>query len=487
MPQYNKVAIIGAGFAGLGMAIRLKQQGETDFVILEKSSRIGGTWRDNTYPGAACDVQSHLYWFSFVEQPDWTRIYPLQAEILENIDRMAARHGLMPHVRLNTEVLSAQWDEAALRWRVQLAGGDTLEADTLISAWGQLNRPSTQSIPGIEDFAGEWFHSARWNHDVSFAGKRVASIGNGPSAAQFIPELAAVAGHLSVFQRTPNYIVPRMDRAYTDEERALFQQAAARAESRKGFYLEHEGWWAAFHPGTEESEAFRQVARAQLEMQVADPVLREKLWPNYPLGCKRLIISDDFYPALTRPNVSLITDRIERIEASGVRTQDGLLHEMDVIVYGTGFDTQQFMSVGDVVGRGGLSLRDTWREAPRAYLGMNVAGFPNFFMLYGPNTNLGHNSILLMLECQIEYVLQALQAASERGGRALDIKPAALEDFYARLQNELQTTAWAGSCQSWYKRADNLITNNWSDSVEAYKAATAQLDISRYEFVGAEA
>ncbi len=225
MPQYNKVAIIGAGFAGLGMAIRLKQQGETDFVILEKSSRIGGTWRDNTYPGAACDVQSHLYWFSFVEQPDWTRIYPLQAEILENIDRMAARHGLMPHVRLNTEVLSAQWDEAALRWRVQLAGGDTLEADTLISAWGQLNRPSTQSIPGIEDFAGEWFHSARWNHDVSFAGKRVASIGNGPSAAQFIPELAAVAGHLSVFQRTPNCSSrrqrgPKAARAFTWSMRA---------------------------------------------------------------------------------------------------------------------------------------------------------------------------------------------------------------------------------------------------------------------------
>jgi cation diffusion facilitator CzcD-associated flavoprotein CzcO len=313
----------------------------------------------------------------------------------------------------------------------------------------------------------------------------VASIGNGPSAAQFIPEIAEVAGHLTVFQRSPNYIVPRQDRAYTEEELAQFATGPARAESRELYYQEHEGWFPAFYPGTERAAEFEALARAHLEEQVADPVLRERLWPRYPLGCKRLIISDDFLPAMARPNVTLVTEHIECIEEKGVRTKDGMLHDVDVIVYGTGFDTLQFLGAGDITGRGGRSLRQAWHAAPRAYLGMNIAGFPNLFMLYGPNTNLGHNSILLMLECQFEYILQAVNAIDQHDGRPLDVRSDALATFNRRLQNDLQATAWAGSCISWYKTADNLITNNWSGSVEDYRARTSQLDLNDYEFVEA--
>lgn len=478
------VLVVGTGFAGLAMAIRLQEAGFFDVLLLEKGMDVGGTWRDNTYPGAACDVQSHLYWFSFDAHPDWSCIYPQQAEILANIERLVERHGLKPHIRFHAELTGARWDDASARWVLALRDGSEITAETIITAWGQLNRPSTHSIQGVDRFAGDWFHSARWDHGVKLEGRRIASIGNGPSAAQFIPELAKAAEHLTVFQRSPNYVIPRQDRPYTEEERALFLRDPSQYyASREGFYREHEGWFDAFHPDTPTAMEFRRVAREHLEAAVADPLLRERLWPSYPVGCKRLIISDDFLPAMARPNVSLITDRIATIEETGIRTESELLHEVDVIVYGTGFDTLQFLGTGDITGQHGQSLRQTWHDAPRAYLGMAVAGFPNFFMLYGPNTNLGHNSILLMLESQYGYILQALEAIRAHGGRPLTLKPEALAAFNEQLQAELRGTAWAGSCLSWYKNADNLITNNWSGPVEAYKAQTATFDVGVYEIV----
>ena len=486
MSSHHKIVIVGAGFGGLGMGIRLKQEGEKSFMLLEKTDRVGGTWRDNTYPGAACDIQSHLYWFSFDEQPNWSRIYPLQPEILANIQALVDRHDLQRHIQFNAELASARWDEASSLWHLVLQSGETLTAQSLITAWGQLNRPSTRDIPGVENFGGEWFHSARWNHDVPLQGRRIASVGNGPSAAQFIPELAAVAGHLTVFQRSPNYIVPREDRAYTEEERQIFlADKDARYRSRDGYYQDHETWHGAMRLNTPKAEEFTQAARALLEAQVTDPALREKLWPRYQIGCKRIVISDDFLPAMAQSNVTLVTERIAQVEEAGIRTADGVLHELDVIVYGTGFDTLQFLGTGDVLGRAGISLREKWQAAPQAYLGITVAGFPNFYMLYGPNTNLGHNSILMMLECQFSYVLQALHEVERHGGRPLEVKPEALQQFYTRLQDELRGSSWAGSCDSWYKTADNLVTNNWSGSVEDYKAATAKLDLQHYEFLPA--
>jgi cation diffusion facilitator CzcD-associated flavoprotein CzcO len=440
-------AILGAGLGGLGMAMRLRAAGDESFIILEKADRVGGTWRDNVYPGAACDVQSHLYWFSFDRQPDWSRLYPLQPEIQANIERLTAEHGIAPHVRFNTEVVEVRWEQDAALWRLRSAAGDEFRARTVIAAWGQLNRPKF-GVPGAEDFAGDWFHSARWRHDVALDGRRVACVGSGPSAAQLIPEIAREAARLLVFQRSPNYVVPRLYRPYDEAERRMFLAEPERYfESREGFYQEHETWHGAMRQGTETAAAFTAAARAQLEMQVADPVLRERLWPDYPIGCKRIIISDDFYPALVRPNVELVTHAIARIEPSGIRTADGRLHELDVIAYATGFETNSFLGPVEIVGRSGQALSEAWRNGPEAYLGMSIAGFPNFFMLYGPNTNLGHNSILLMLECQYDYVLQAMQASRE-AGHALDIRPEVMASFNRDLQDALRGSSFAGQCNS---------------------------------------
>jgi len=483
MTSDYRIAILGAGIGGLGLATRLTLAGERSFVVLEKEQAVGGTWRDNTYPGASCDVQSHLYWYSFDEHPDWSRVFAFQPEIQRNVEQLVERHGLAEHVRLGAEVTSAVWDDAAGRWLIRTSGGEEVRAEVFVTAWGQLNRPSYKGVPGRERFRGPAFHSARWDHDVDLSGKRVAVIGNGASAVQFIPEVAETAGHLTVFQRTPNYVVPREDRPYDDAERETFRRdQQAFLDSRNGFYVEHEGWMGAMKlEANPVAEEFTRVARAHLEAQVPDPALREKLWPDYPIGCKRIIIADTFYPALMRDNVDLVTEAIDGIEPEGVRTADGALHEVDVIIYATGFETLSFVGDLDIRGREGVALRDAWHDGPQAYLGMNVAGFPNMFMLYGPNTNLGHNSIITMLECQFDYVIKALQALERERVRALDIRPEVMRQFNEQLQQELKGSSFAGSCNSWYKTADGRVTNNWSGSVEDYKARTSRFELADYE------
>ncbi|PHK95520.1 cyclohexanone monooxygenase [Pseudoroseomonas rhizosphaerae] len=482
MPATHKVAIIGAGFGGLGMGMRLREAGENSFVILEKEARLGGTWRDNAYPGAACDVPSHLYSFTDEPNPDWSHVFAPQAEILSYMERLAERRGLLPHLRCNAEVTGAAWDDEAQLWRVSVAGGETVTARILIPAWGQLNRPSYPRIEGLESFAGPAFHSARWREDVALAGRRVGCIGSAASAVQLVPPVAEEAAHLTVFQRSPNWIAPRMNRAYAEEELAAWRaDPALLRASREAMFTERDDRFAKVQLGTHLAEEVRAVALAHLEAQVPDPALRAKLTPDYPVGCRRILVSDDYYPALMRPDVELVTERIARIVPEGVVTADGALHRCDVLVHATGFETHSFLGANDITGRGGQSLRARWEKGAEAYLGMTVPGFPNMFFLYGPNTNLGHNSILMMLEAQFRYILQAMEILEAEGAAALDLRPAALTRFSTELQRALEGAAWSGGCTSWYKTAEGRIVNNWSGTVAAYQDRTARLAREDYE------
>lgn len=473
-----KVAILGAGFAGLCMGFKLQARGETSFVILEKADRVGGTWRENTYPGCACDIPSHLYSYSFELNPDWPEVYSGQPDILAYIEGVVDRRGLAGAIRLNAEVVAAGWDEAHALWRISLADGSSLTAETFVAAWGQLNRPKLPPIPRRDDFAGPAFHSARWDGTVDLADKRVAVIGNGASAIQFVPEVAKVAAKLTLFQRSPNWIVPRLNRPYTPEEKAAFRtRPEVIGKVRNEIFEMAEARLTAKRNSTAPVEEVP-IPLAHLHAQVQDPELRAKLTPDYEIGCKRVLVSNDFYPALTRDNVELVTDAIARIEPRGVVDVTGRLHDVDVILYATGFETRSFSGDTRIVGEGGVSLADAWADGPEAYLGIVTSGFPNFFMLYGPNTNLGHNSIIYMIEAQADYVIQALDALAP--GEAIDVDPAVMRAFNDDLQERLAATPWAGSCTSWYKTADGRILNNWPDTARAYAETVASFDPSAY-------
>ncbi|WP_309643276.1 NAD(P)/FAD-dependent oxidoreductase [Phenylobacterium sp.] len=471
-----KVAILGAGFAGLCMALRLKARGETSFVVLEKANEVGGTWRENTYPGCGCDIPSHLYSYSFEPNPDWPEVYSAQPDILAYIKGVAEKHGLYNHLRFNSEVVGATWDETAGLWRIRTVDGGTVTAEAFVTAWGQLNRPKLPPIPGRDSFAGPAFHSAHWDASVDLAGKRVVVTGNGASAIQFVPEVAKVAGQLTLFQRSPNWIVPRMSRPYTPDERANFRAAPQSMQAiRDEIFEMAEARLAAKRAGTLPVEEVP-IPLAHLHAQVADLDLRAKLTPDYEVGCKRVLISNDFYPALTRPNVELVVETIDHMTPQGVVDATGRLHEADVVIYATGFETKSFAGETAITGIAGQTLATAWANGPEAYLGISVAGFPNLFMLYGPNTNLGHNSIIYMIEAQVDYVLQALAL-----GAPISVKAEVMADYNARLQDDLAVTPWAGSCTSWYKTPDGKILNNWPGTARAYAEAVAKFDAGAYE------
>lgn len=475
--------VIGAGFGGLAAAIKLKRAGFRRLLVLEKANRLGGTWRDNTYPGAACDVPSRLYSYSFALNPNWSRAYSGQKEIQQYMEDVADRFGVRSMIRFRAEVDRADWDEAAKVWRVTLTGGETLTAPVLVSALGQLNRPSFAGIPGRERFKGESWHSARWNHDVDLTGKTVACIGSGASAIQYIPEVAKVAGKVLIFQRTPNYIIPRLDKPTPGWLRRIYRTVPLVDRIfRFAIWQMMDLRFRAFKLGTKSAESFRKLAIGYLERQIADPDLRAKLTPTYPIGCKRILISDDYYQALVRDNVELITEAVAEITPKGVKTADGAEHACDAIVYGTGFDTTHFLAPLEIHGLGGRTLSEAWKDGAEAYLGVTVSGFPNLFMLYGPNTNLGHNSIIVMLEAQADYIVKCLREMRRRKAKALDVKPAAMSDFNIQLQKDLESTAWAGECSSWYKTASGKITNNWSDDTANYRRRTARPAFEDYAF-----
>ncbi len=468
----TRIAVIGAGHSGLCMGMRLKQAGQHDFVILEKAATLGGTWRDNTYPGASCDAPSFLYSFSFAQKTDWSRRFAWQPELLGYSTELAIRHGLLPHCRFNAEVSAASYDDATGTWTLTCTDGSSIVADFVVAGVGQLNRPSTPQIPGQAEFTGPQFHSAQWNHGVDLAGKRIAVIGNAASAVQFVPQIAPLAAQLTVFQRSANWLLPRKDRLYAPRTQRLLTRFPALAK------LYHDVQWFFFGelqltPLMKQVRPVQALARwkslAHLRRQVRDPALRAKLVPQFPIGAKRVLFNDDYYPTLTRPNVALVTDAIERIEPDGVRTGTGTLHAADVIIYATGFKSTDFLAPMRITGRDGLDLRQEWSRGARAYLGVTVSGFPNFFMLYGPNTNLGHNSILVMIEAQVGYILDVLEQMRARGLRRIDVKRDVLEAYNHSLQQDLARSVWAATGASWYKLADGTITNNWPHSTIRYQ------------------
>ncbi|MBS1874111.1 MAG: NAD(P)/FAD-dependent oxidoreductase [Acidobacteria bacterium] len=476
--------IIGAGFAGLGMAIRLLQAGVTRLAILEQASEIGGTWRDNTYPGCACDIPSHLYSWSFEPNPEWTRMYPTQPEIQAYLLRAIEHRGLRPLIRLNCQVRDAVWDEAARQWRVATASGETFTAHILVAGMGGLSRPAYPDIPGATSFAGPAFHSARWDHSLNLAGKRVAVIGTGASAIQFVPQIAPHVERLTLYQRTPPWILPKRDPALGPFWRGLFRRLPAVMRLfRAALYWRQEALAPAFTLSPALMAPAARMARAHLAAAVADPELRRKLTPTYRMGCKRILLSNDYYPALARPNVELITAPIDRITPSGVVTADGGERPADALIYGTGFRATDLLTPLRIIGRGGVDLNDAWRGGLEAYHGVTVTGFPNLFILVGPNTGLGHNSIVFIIEAQIHYVLECLRLMELRGVRAIDVKPAAQRRYNLDIQQRLRRTVWASGCKSWYLDARGANTTLWPGSTISYWAQTREPAAADYSLL----
>jgi cation diffusion facilitator CzcD-associated flavoprotein CzcO len=479
-----RIAIIGAGFAGLCLGIQLKKLGLESFTLFEKSQRLGGTWRDNRYPGSACDLPSMAYCFSFEQKTDWSRKWSPQAEILEYMDHCAEKYGLLPHIRFGTEVAGARFDADSGVWRIVTGAGDEIEAEILVSGVGQLHRPYRPAVPGLDRFEGECFHSAEWNHDYDLHGKRVAVIGNAASAIQFIPEIAKQVEQLYVFQRSANWMLPRGDRAFTDAEKRRFSEWPLVAKLYRWFIWGRQELMFPMFIGSERAaKKAMQMALKSMRSVIADPKLQDALVPDYPIGGKRILISDDYYPALERPNVQVVLEGIERFDAKSVITRDGAAFEVDAAILATGFRTNEFLAPMQIEGLDGLSLGMLWADGARAYFGLTVAGFPNFFMMYGPNTNLGHNSIIFMIECQTNYIIRSIQILQREGLKYLNLRPRAMQAFNRKLDAELERTAWARTGKSWYKNEAGQITNNWSGTTARYWWQTRKVDLDAYEQV----
>lgn len=485
----KNVVVIGAGLGGLTAAVKLMEAGHT-VTILEQNDRVGGTWAQNTYPGCACDVPVALYQLSFAQSHNWSRLFPQQPEIQAYAEELVERFQLKSSLHLSEGAERAVWSETDRAWKVSTVNGRELKADAVIGALGQLNRPFWPEIAGLNEFSGPMMHSAAWDHSVDFNGKRVGVIGSAASAVQLIPELAKTASHLSVFQRSANWMIPRNDRAIPPEEMALMATnldvALEFASTNRRLIYENAEhfFWQAFSWTPEGRAAFTRQAMDHLEAQVEDPELRAKLTPDYPIGCRRVLICDDFYPCLAEPHVDLVTDHIDRITPDGVLTQDGASRDFDILVFATGFETTGWEWSVDIVGQSGRSISDTWSDAPEAYLGITVADFPNLFVLYGPNTNLGHNSITFMLERQAEYVVSAMTALEGAGAKAMAPRVSAQKAFNEKLQADLASTSWADpACNSWYKTGDGRITQNWSGHTRAYADAVAEVKLDDYELI----
>jgi cation diffusion facilitator CzcD-associated flavoprotein CzcO len=477
---HHEIAIVGTGFSGLGMAIRLRERGEHDFVLLERAGEIGGTWRDNTYPGCRCDVPSHLYSFSFAPNPNWSSTFSPQPEILDYLKDCAERFGVMPHIRFDTEVEHASWDEDEQLWRIDTSQGE-LTANVLIAAQGPLSDPSLPEVPGIESFQGKAFHSARWDHDHDLTGERVAVIGTGASAIQFVPEIQPKVAQLHVFQRTAPWVIPHRNRPMNRWERALYRLfPPAQLAMRAGIYWARESFVLQFRRRAV-GRLLERISLKHLHDQIEDPELRRKLTPNYRMGCKRILPTDEWYPALAEPNVEVVTDAITEVRPHSVVSAGGEEREVDTIIFGTGFHVTDVPIASRIAGREGRTLAETWRGSMQAYKGTAVAGFPNLFFLVGPNTGLGHNSIVFMIESQIAYVLDALRTLRRRGARTLEVRPEAQAAYNAELDRMTEGTVWVtGGCTSYYIDRNGHNSTLWPTYTWPFRRRLREFDATAY-------
>lgn len=485
--EHVRVAIIGAGFGGLGAAIRLLEHGLDDFVLLERAGNVGGTWRDNTYPGCACDVESHLYSFSFAPNPDWSRRFSGHAEIQAYLERCARDHGVLPHVRPYHEVRQAAWDDGARRWRIETTRG-TYTAAVLVMAQGALSDPAMPCLPGIERFQGTVFHSARWNHEYDLAGRRVAVIGTGASAIQLVPRIQPLVERLVVFQRTPSWILRHHDRPIPAWQRWLLRRVPRLQRLVRGaIYARRELLLVAFRHRAL-SRLARRAALRHLRRSVADPALRERLTPRYEVGCKRVLLSNDYLPALTRPNVALVTSAIAEVRERAIVDAAGVEHPADAIILATGFQPTTPPLAAHVRGRDGRTLAEAWEGSPKAHLGTTMAGFPNLFMLMGPNTGLGHTSVVYMLEAQIAHLMAVLRHMRRYAIAVVEPRAEAQAAFVAEVDRRMRGTVWvAGRCASWYLDATGRNSTIWPDFTWRFRRRVARLDVGEYVMLPAGA
>ena len=474
--------IIGAGFAGLCAAIKLAEAGETDFVVIEKGSDVGGTWRDNTYPGAACDVPSQLYSYSFAPNPDWSMSFSPQPEIHAYIRKVAERSGTLDRFVFDTAVDEARWDDAAQRWTVTTSGA-TYSARTVTSGAGGLSEPKLPDVEGIESFTGELFHSARWNHDVDLTGKRVAVIGTGASAIQIVPEVQALAGHLDVYQRTAPWVMPRHDRTYGRLERAALRRVPGLQRAyREAIYWGRESYVLPFTRAPKMLAPVQKVALGNITKSISDPVLRAKVTPDFRMGCKRILISNRYYPALAADNCDVVTERIARIEGNTIITADGTSREVDVLIVATGFHTTELPITQRIVGREGHTIAEQFdRTGMSAYKGSTIPGFPNLFFIVGPNTGLGHSSMVFMIESQVAYVVDAVRTMRAHRYGAVEVRAGVEQAWSADVQRRMKRTVWStGGCASWYLDKHGNNTTLWPRTTYTFRKATATFDVAAY-------
>ncbi len=484
--KHARIVIVGAGFSGIGMAIRLKQRGIDDFAVLERAQDVGGTWTYNTYPGCTCDVPSHLYSFSFAPNPDWSQTYSPQPEIREYLRRCADQFGIRPHIQTRTQVTAAAWSEQDRRWELETSAG-SITAELLISGMGPLTEPKLPEVPGLDTFEGEIMHSARWNHDYELAGKRVASIGTGASAIQYVPVIQQVVEKLYVFQRTAPWVMPHSNRSIHDLERALFRRFPAVQKLIRGaVYAGREMLVLGFAKDPRLMRLLEKVSRAHREKEITDPELREKVAPDYALGCKRILPSNRWYPALAQPNVELVTGGLRGVGKHSVIDQRGVEREVDAIVLGTGFHVADPPVAEQVRGRDGRLMSEVWGGSPRAYFGASVPGFPNLFLLLGPNTGLGHSSMIYMIESQIEHVLAAIQAMDTRGAQTIEVRPEAVQEFSDDVDSNMRGTVWATGCSSYYIDPTGRNAVLWPDWTWRFRRRAGRFDDGAYALVGHE-